>query len=87
MRASLIYGKRRSFELYRSSLNGVSIVTYDELFTQAKDNSGSATRRRTLTSCKRRDVTYAPALKPDCRPPAGAAVEPLIVGSWETDGC
>jgi hypothetical protein len=26
--------KRRSFELYRSSLNGVSIITYDELFTR-----------------------------------------------------
>jgi hypothetical protein len=26
--------KRRSFELYRSSLGGVSIVTYDELFTR-----------------------------------------------------
>jgi hypothetical protein len=29
-------GKRRSFELYRSSLNGVSIVTYDELFDRLK---------------------------------------------------
>jgi hypothetical protein len=28
--------KRRSFELYRSSLNGVSIVTYDELFTRLR---------------------------------------------------
>jgi hypothetical protein len=28
--------KRRSFELYRSSLNGVSIVTYDELFDRLK---------------------------------------------------
>jgi hypothetical protein len=28
--------KRRSFELYRSSLNGVSIITYDELFTRLK---------------------------------------------------
>ncbi|ASW84754.1 Shedu immune nuclease family protein [Mycobacterium intracellulare] len=29
-------GKRRSFELYRSSLNGVSIITYDELFDRLK---------------------------------------------------
>lgn len=28
--------KRRSFELYRSSLNGVSVVTYDELFDRLK---------------------------------------------------
>jgi hypothetical protein len=28
--------KRRSFELFRSSLNGVSIVTYDELFARLK---------------------------------------------------
>lgn len=28
--------KRRSFELYRASLNGVSIVTYDELFERLK---------------------------------------------------
>ncbi|ORA75047.1 hypothetical protein BST25_06020 [Mycobacterium heidelbergense] len=28
--------KRRSFELYRSSLNGVSIVTYDELFIRLR---------------------------------------------------
>jgi hypothetical protein len=28
--------KRRSFELFRSSLNGVSIVTYDELFGRLK---------------------------------------------------
>lgn len=28
--------KVRSFELFRSSLNGVSIVTYDELFVKLK---------------------------------------------------
>lgn len=28
--------KRRSFELYRSSLSGVSVVTYDELFDRLK---------------------------------------------------
>lgn len=30
-------GKRRSFELYRRSLNGVSIVTYDELFDRLQN--------------------------------------------------
>lgn len=29
-------GKRRSFELYRSSLNGVSVITYDELFDRLR---------------------------------------------------
>ncbi|MEC4836353.1 Shedu immune nuclease family protein [Mycobacteroides chelonae] len=29
-------GKKRSFELYRTSLNGVSIVTYDELFDRLR---------------------------------------------------
>lgn len=28
--------KRRSFELYRSSLSGVTVITYDELFTKLK---------------------------------------------------
>lgn len=29
-------GKKRSFELYRTSLNGVSVVTYDELFDRLR---------------------------------------------------